>query len=106
MVAQLALRHRALWYCLLSLTCVLSLHSQSVQIEVPATVIQGKPFQLSYSIQGEAELTRFDNPRLQGLALLCLYECDLHAPSRERRDGYHRSNNGGHWGASGAGPRS
>ena len=70
MVAQLALRHRALWYCLLSLTCVLSLHSQSVQIEVPATVIQGKPFQLSYSIQGEAELTRFDNPRLQGLALL------------------------------------
>ena len=47
MVAQLALRHRALWYCLLSLTCVLSLHSQSVQIEVPATVIQGKPFQLS-----------------------------------------------------------
>ena len=66
MVTLPALYHRAVRYSLATLIALLAtaytLSGQNVQIEVPATVIQGKPFQLVYTIQGEAEVNRFDNP--------------------------------------------
>lgn len=74
MVTLPALYRKAILYSLASLVALLAstytLHSQNVRVEVPPTVIQGTPFQLVYTIQGEAEIERFDNPKLNGLKVL------------------------------------
>ena len=49
---------------------LVSLAAQTIKVEVPATVIKGRPFQLVYLLQGSAELERLDAPKLTGLNLL------------------------------------
>lgn len=49
---------------------LVSLAAQTIKVEVPATVIKGRPFQLVYLLQGSAELERLDAPKLSGLNLL------------------------------------
>lgn len=97
MVTLPALYHRAVRYSLATLIALLAtaytLSGQNVQIEVPATVIQGKPFQLVYTIQGEAEVNRFDNPQLKGLSI-------LYGPARQTMSSFHSVN--GHSTASSA----
>ena len=89
MVTLPALYRKAILYSLVSLVALLvstyTLHSQNVRVEVPPTVIQGTPFQLVYTIQGEAEIERFDNPKLNGLKV-------LYGPARQTMSSFHSVN--------------
>ena len=89
MVTLPALYRKAILYSLASLVALLAstytLHSQNVRVEVPPTVIQGTPFQLVYTIQGEAEIERFDNPKLNGLKV-------LYGPARQTMSSFHSVN--------------
>lgn len=64
---------------------LLPLAAQTIQVQVPATVMKGRPFQLAYILQGSSEIEHLDAPKLSGLSL-------LYGPARQTSSSYQNIN--------------
>lgn len=70
---------------LLSLLLPLSLLAQTIRVEVPQTVVQGTPFQLSYTYSGSEDFERVTEPKVTGLQV-------LYGPARQQMSSYQNIN--------------
>ena len=70
---------------LLSLLLPLSLLAQTIRVEVPQTVVQGTPFQLSYTYSGSEDFERVTEPKVAGLQV-------LYGPARQQMSSYQNIN--------------
>ena len=70
---------------LLSLLLPLSLGAQTIRVEVPQTVVQGTPFQLSYTYSGSEDFERVTEPKTAGLQV-------LYGPARQQMSSYQNIN--------------
>ena len=70
---------------LLSLLLPLSLGAQTIRVEVPQTVVQGTPFQLSYTYSGSEDFERVTEPKVAGLQV-------LYGPARQQMSSYQNIN--------------
>ena len=70
---------------LLSLLLPLSLGAQTIRVEVPQTVVQGTPFQLSYTYSGSEDFERVTEPKAAGLQV-------LYGPARQQMSSYQNIN--------------
>lgn len=72
-------------FLLLSLLLPLSLLAQTIRVEVPQTVVQGTPFQLSYTYSGSEDFERVTEPKVTGLQV-------LYGPARQQMSSYQNIN--------------
>ena len=70
---------------LLALLLPLSLGAQTIRVEVPQTVVQGTPFQLSYTYSGSEDFERVTEPKTAGLQV-------LYGPARQQMSSYQNIN--------------
>ena len=70
---------------LLALLLPLSLGAQTIRVEVPQTVVQGTPFQLSYTYSGSEDFERVTEPKAAGLQV-------LYGPARQQMSSYQNIN--------------
>lgn len=70
---------------LLVLLLPLSLGAQTIRVEVPQTVVQGTPFQLSYTYSGSEDFERVTEPKVAGLQV-------LYGPARQQMSSYQNIN--------------
>ena len=70
---------------LLALLLPLSLGAQTIRVEVPQTVVQGAPFQLSYTYSGSEDFERVTEPKASGLQV-------LYGPARQQMSSYQNIN--------------
>ena len=70
---------------LLALLLPLSLLAQTIRVEVPQTVVQGTPFQLSYTYSGSEDFERVTEPKVVGLQV-------LYGPARQQMSSYQNIN--------------
>lgn len=70
---------------LLALLLPLSLGAQTIRVEVPQTVVQGTPFQLSYTYSGSEDFERVTEPKVAGLQV-------LYGPARQQMSSYQNIN--------------
>ena len=70
---------------LLALLLPLSLGAQTIRVEVPQTVVQGSPFQLSYTYSGSEDFERVTEPKVAGLQV-------LYGPARQQMSSYQNIN--------------
>lgn len=70
---------------LLALLLPLSLLAQTIRVEVPQTVVQGTPFQLSYTYSGSEDFERVTEPKVAGLQV-------LYGPARQQMSSYQNIN--------------
>ena len=70
---------------LLALLLPLSLGAQTIRVEVPQTVVQGTPFQLSYTYSGSEDFERVTEPKVAGLQV-------LYGPARQQMRSYQNIN--------------
>ena len=70
---------------LLALLLPLSLGAQTIRVEVPQTVVQGTPFQLSYTYSGSEDFERVTEPKVAGLQV-------LYGPARQQISSYQNIN--------------
>lgn len=70
---------------LLALLLPLSLLAQTIRVEVPQTVVQGAPFQLSYTYSGSEDFERVTEPKAAGLQV-------LYGPARQQMSSYQNIN--------------
>ena len=72
-------------FLLLALLLPLSLLAQTIRVEVPQTVVQGTPFQLSYTYSGSEDFERVTEPKASGLQV-------LYGPARQQMSSYQNIN--------------
>ena len=70
---------------LLALLLPLSLGAQTIRVEVPQIVVQGAPFQLSYTYSGSEDFERVTEPKAAGLQV-------LYGPARQQMSSYQNIN--------------
>lgn len=70
---------------LLALLLPFSLGAQTIRVEVPQTVVQGAPFQLSYTYSGSEDFERVTEPKVAGLQV-------LYGPARQQMSSYQNIN--------------